>query len=278
MPYKEDDNSNMEDTKAQYKLPDFLKPKYALITGASSGIGLSLTRLFAKKRYNLVLVARREERLNKISDKLEKDYNIECRVIKADLSLAKGLKKLIAGLEEQGINIDLLINCAGILHVDKAYNIELKKDISLIYTNLISPIELSKYCVKKWTEKGMKGSIINISSMAALCPHPYMATYSASKAGLYHYSLASAAELRKQGIYVLTVCPGPTDTDLINKNDLSYPKAKVSEVAFDIVRAYEQKKKVLITNKSYKILHFISLLIPKLHKINLIAYIMENRD
>ena len=268
----------MEDMNTQAKSPDFLKSKLALITGASSGIGLNLARLFAKKGYDLVLVARREGRLEKISDKLKKVYNIECKVIKADLSLAKGLKKLVSVLEEQGIVIDLLINCAGILHVDKAQNIELKNDISLMYTNLISPIELSKYCVRKWTEKGKKGSIINISSMAAFCPHPYMATYSASKAGLYHYSLAMAAELRKQGIHILTACPGPTDTDLINKNDLSYPKAKVSEVAYDIMRAYEQKKELVITNRFYKMLHFISSLIPKLCKIRLIAYIMENRD
>ena len=66
--------------------------------------------------------------------------------------------------------------------------------------------------------------------------------------------------------------------NLINKNDLSYPKAKVSEVAYDIIRAYEQKKKVVITNRLYKMLHFISSVIPKLRKIRLIAYIMENRD
>lgn len=268
----------MEDMNVQPKSPDYLKPKVALITGASSGIGLNLARLFAKKRYNLVLVARREERLNAISEKLKESYNIDCQVIKADLSLAKGLKKLMSGLEEKGISVDLLINCAGILHVNKAQDIELKNDISLIYTNLISPIELSKYCVRKWTENGKKGSIINISSMAALCPHPYMATYSASKAGLYHYSLAMAAELRHKGVYILTACPGPTDTDLINKNDLSYPKAKVAEVANDIVQAYDQKREVVITNRFYKMLHFLSLLMPKFCKIRSIARIMEKRS
>ena len=148
----------MEEINTQAKSPDFLKSKLALITGASSGIGLNLARLFAKKGYDLVLVARREGRLEKISDKLKKVYNIECKVIKADLSLAKGLKKLISVLEEQEVVIDLLVNCAGILCVDKAQNIELKNDISLIYTNLISPIELSKYCVRKWAEKERKGS------------------------------------------------------------------------------------------------------------------------
>lgn len=249
--------------------------RYTLITGASSGIGLSLAKKFAGKGHKLILVARRVDRLKKISEKLRERYGIDCIYIEADLSLAKGLKSFIHSLEEY--DIGLLINCAGILKVDKAWDIELKDDISMIYTNLISPIELSKYCAKAWIKAGKKGRIINIVSLAAECPHAYMSTYSATKAGLYHYSIAMGAELRHRGVKILTVCPGPTDTPLIRSDVISYPKGDVDRLSDDIVNAYDSGRMVLISNLLYKSLTIISKILPESLRVLIIAKIMELR-
>ena len=247
------------------------------ITGASSGIGKELTKLFAEKGYNLILLSKTMKKLEEIKNEVENQFPIECILIECDLRnieniYKSGINKII------GDNIpDILINCAGTGKISKAENLTPEEELQTINANFVSPVILSKIFLKKFLKKG-KGTIINICSMASLYPHPYMSVYSASKAGLFSYSLAVGKEIKKEKpeINILSLCLGAVSTGFIPEDTRKkFGKAMKYEMtpekaAKKIIRAYERNKKFAIIGTGNKILFKLLEVLPLTVRIEII--------
>lgn len=204
---------------------------WALVTGASSGIGATFGRRLAELGFNLVLVARRRPRLQKIADELSASYGVQVRIVAADLSTADFLDALVEATRE--ISIGLLVNNAGFAVTGRLIEHDLEAELSLLHTNCRAPLILSHYYGRQMSGRG-KGGIINVSSASALMPIPFWANYSSSKVYLLHLSEALWFELGKQGVDVLAVCPGSTDTEfgkIAGTNLRGMPAAKVVDCA-----------------------------------------------
>jgi len=183
--------------------------KTALITGASSGIGLELARIFAKNKTNLVLVARSGDKLKALSDELTKSTGVKVKVIAADLSILKNCDLLVDELKNENITIDYLVNNAGFGTSGFFTDTDLQKEVEMINLNITALTYLTKIYAKEMKLRG-SGKIMNVSSTAAFQPGPLMAVYYATKAYVQSFSEALANELKGTGVTVTTLCPGPT--------------------------------------------------------------------
>ena len=181
----------------------------ALITGASSGLGVEFARLLAINGYDLIISARRKDRLESLKKVLEKKYKINVEVFPADLSDVNDVLRLAANCFTKNINI--LINNAGFGILRSFNNIAGKENINLINTNITALTLLSQEFIK--TQK--RGYILNVASAAAFLPGPLLSTYYASKSYVLSLSTAVNEELKRSGkpISVTTLCPGPMKTE-----------------------------------------------------------------
>jgi short-subunit dehydrogenase len=179
----------------------------ALITGASSGIGADLARLFARDGYDLVLVARREEKLRELA----KELGVTSTVIAVDLSKADAAQQLANALVEKSINIDVLVNNAGLGLAGPFIANDFAKDLEMIQVNIVALTQLTKLLLPGMVSR-RQGRILNLASTASFQPGPLMAVYYATKAYVLSFSEAIADELRDTGVTVTALCPGPTAT------------------------------------------------------------------
>jgi uncharacterized protein len=187
------------------------KEQTALITGASGGIGLDLAREFAKDGYNLVLVARSKDKLEKIAQDFAKQYNISATVIAKDLSKTSAPDELYNELKTQGIQIDALVNNAGFATYGKFVEIPLEQELQEMQLNMVTLTHLSKLFGGDMVAR-RNGKILNVASTAAFQPGPLMAVYYATKAYVLSFSEALANELEGTGVTVTVLCPGPTES------------------------------------------------------------------
>ncbi len=186
----------------------------ALITGASSGIGLEFAKIHAKKGGDLVLVARSEAKLQELKQELETTYNIKATVITADLSQPDSAKALFEQTEALGLQIDVLINNAGFGGHGKFYQRPLLDEQAMMQVNMVSLTNLTHYYLKGMVER-KKGHILNVSSTASFMPGPLQAVYYASKAYVTSFSQAIAEELKGTNVSVTALCPGAVATGFV---------------------------------------------------------------
>ena len=190
--------------------------KTALITGATKGIGYEMTKLFAEDSYDLVLVARNEYRLKELQEDLSNKYNINVTIIAKDLSMPNAALEIFRKTVEKQIIIDVLVNNAGIGDFEIFNNENLLKISQILQINIVSLTELTKLYLKGMVYR-KEGKVLNVSSMAAFQPGPYMAVYYASKAYVQSFSEAIASELKGTGVTVTALCPGPTKSGFQNE-------------------------------------------------------------
>ena len=190
----------------------------ALITGASSGIGAVFAEKLANRGYNLVLVARSQDKLQAIADKLTQQHSIQATVIVQDLTAPQAGKTVFAQLEQQGIEIDLLINNAGFGTYGEFAEGNLDTYLNMIQLNVSVLVELTHHCLQKMRSR-RSGSILNIGSTASFQSLPYFGVYAATKAFVLSFSEALWHECQPYGIKVLAVCPGPTETEFFKVAD-----------------------------------------------------------
>lgn len=188
------------------------RSKTVLITGASKGIGYELAKLFAADGYNLVLVARSAELLYEIKEDFESEYNSEILIIVKDLSLPNAATEVFSETKKRKIFIDILINNAGIGEFGHFADLEFDKVRQIMQLNMIAVTELTSLYLKGMTKR-RSGRIMNVSSLAAFQPGPYMSLYYASKAYIQSLSEAIAVELDGTGVTMTVLCPGPTKSD-----------------------------------------------------------------
>lgn len=218
---------------------DAAAPQTALITGASAGIGVEFARQLAARGFDLVLVARRADRLTELAEMLATTFKINCEVIAADLAYAEGVAAVEARIRTLD-TLTLLVNNAGFGTLDKFVNADPTRQQEMVYLHVMAPMRLTQAALP-----GMKarqhGAIINVSSVAAYVRMRGNVNYTATKAYLNAFSEVLHYELRGSGVYVQSLCPGFTRTefhytpDFKNHKPLPYPDF-MWKSADDVVR------------------------------------------
>ena len=231
---------------------------YALITGASSGIGRELAIQLADRGYNLILVARRKDRLTELKKKLLcKDVDIKIEVL--DLSMLENCDVLFEHFKH--LDIKLFINNAGYGNLGMFYETNLDTEMNIIDLNIKSLHILTKLYINHYNE----GIVVNIGSMAGFLPTPKMATYAATKAYVNSFTQAINYELKKnqKNIKLLNVAPGPVVTEFSDVANAKHNRGMdAKKCAAIIMRGIERKKALIIPGFSNKIYRFLMRFVP----------------
>jgi hypothetical protein len=191
----------------------------ALITGASSGIGYELAKVFAQHGHDLVLVARNRDKLLQLGEELRAAFGITVTVLAKDLSLPAAVPELVAELQQRAVRINFLVNNAGVDVYGYFYDTDWTQELEMIQLNLVSLTHLTKLLLADMRQQGF-GRILNLGSTGSFVPSPLNAVYSATKAYVWSFSTALAEELRGTGITVTVLCPGATRTEFQERADI----------------------------------------------------------
>lgn len=231
----------------------------ALVTGASSGLGRDMARALHARGYDLILVARREDRLKKLREELSG----KAEIIVTDLSTAENCIRLYEGLK--GRNINVLINNAGFGAFGTFDQVPLNTELSMIQTNVVAVHVLTKLFLKDFIARD-KGYIMNVASSAAFLPGPLMAAYYSTKAYVLRLTQAIGEELRQKGshVSVSAFCPGPVDTEFNKVADVTFGvKSLQSRQAADYaVKKMLARKRVIVPGVQMKLLKFFMRFAP----------------
>ncbi len=240
----------MKDFKQQYG-------PWALITGASSGIGKEFAKQLAQKGIHLILVARRQELLNALADELEGHCGIRVKTIKADLLQPNFIDQIKE--ETAHLDIGLLINNAGLWKMGEYFDVALEEELDMIDLNIKAPAILTHHFGKHLIQRG-EGGIINLGSLLAYVSVPYSSVYGATKAYELSKGESLQYELAKKGVDVLTVNPGLTATEMTDSFDFSHMPSDLmqpEEVAKVALKSIGKKSQV-IPGFSNKVLGFLA--------------------
>ncbi len=199
----------------------------ALVTGASSGIGLHLAHEFARRGHPLVIVAPVQSELEHIAVEFKRDHGVEVRVMAKDLEQENSAQEIFDELQSAGVQIDILCNNAGHGFHARWWELPIEKDLSMIRLNIEAVMRLTKLFLPPMVQRN-RGRILNTASVAGFMPGPLQATYYATKAFVLSWSEALASELDDTAISVTALCPGVTDTDFFPKGGAEDIKARQS--------------------------------------------------
>lgn len=191
---------------------DFWRGKWALVSGASSGIGWTIAEELAAGGANLVLTARRRQRLMKLRKQLRSACGIQADVIAADLGEPYAPQEIFEFTERRGITVDLLVNNAGVGSYGEFHNGDVEVELGIVQVNCSAVVHLTRLYLSGMVER-RSGDILIVSSTAAYQAVPYMATYAASKAFDLLFAEALAREVERYGVRVCALCPGPTASE-----------------------------------------------------------------
>ncbi len=197
----------------------------ALVSGASSGIGKELAKLFAREGYNLVLVARTRSALEELAATLVAQYSIRVLVEPLDLSKRGAAGKLSASLAAQSIDVDILVNNAGVLEHGSYIEIGAAAHQRLIDLNISGLTSMLDQFLPAMVERGC-GHVLNVASIAAFQPVPSLATYAATKAYVLSLTESLSEELKGSGVSITALCPGITATNMVSTAQQSSPGLK----------------------------------------------------
>ncbi len=191
-----------------------------LITGASSGIGYDLSKIFAKKGYRLVLVSQNEENLKRAAAGIRGEYkDAQITIVPKDLSQPTSPEELFEYLTRRSIQVDILVNSAGIQVYGPFHETNLEDDLRLISVNMLALTKMTKLFLKGMVERGY-GKILNLGSTGSFQPCPLDAVYCAGKAYVLHFSEGIAEELSGTGVTVTALCPGATRTNFAKRANI----------------------------------------------------------
>jgi short-subunit dehydrogenase len=196
-------------------LPSPSSDSTALITGASSGIGMELARQLAKRGHGVTLVARRKQKLDELATELRASHGIRAEVLCHDLGDATERDELAAGLEQRGLAVETLVNNAGFGSGAPFVKLERERELQMLRLNCEAVVDLcGRYAPSMVGRRS--GAILNVASTAAFQPLPGQATYAASKALVLSFSEALHQELGRSGVTVTALCPGPVRTEFVS--------------------------------------------------------------
>ncbi len=224
---------------------------WAVVTGASAGLGADFARQLAARGYDVVLTARRRDRMEALATDLRAKHGIETQVVECDLGANDGPARLLAALDEKAIVPALLVNNAGFGVHGFAIDQPLGRQLEMIDLNVRALTELALALGAKMAARG-SGAIINVGSTGSFQPAPYFAAYAATKAYVLSFSQALAWELEPRGVRVMAHCPGPTKTEFFDVGavhiDVGEALFMTSEKCVAIaLRALDRGKRVVVT-------------------------------
>lgn len=254
--------------------------KTALITGASSGIGAEMARQLAAAGCNLILVARRTERLNALAEELS---TVSVQVITLDLSDPLAPQMLFDEVARRGLLVDILINNAGFGFQKPLLAMSLEEQLGMVDVNDRALLALTRLFAASMAERG-RGWILNVSSVSAWFPIPGMATYAASKAAVLHLSRALHEELKPFGVVVTALCPGGTRTEFSSlareKMDPDLEKAMMpaDRVAAAGLQGLMAGKAVVVPGALYKLMVAVTRFLPGVWITRLAGLVMGRHD
>ena len=227
--------------------------KYTLITGASSGLGLELAKLFALDNNNLLLISSNQSNLDKAKEEILKEFKIDIQTLALDLSNQDNFKKVKEFTDSHNMFINNIINCAGFGDRTDFKDMDIDKQLRMVELNCNAPMYLMHTYLKDMV-KFNEGHILNISSIAAFVPGPYMCTYHASKAFLTNLSESITRELKGTKVKVTTINPGPFESGFVKKAGNDYTFSKIKPISAKKVA--EISYKCMKKGKSFKVIGF----------------------
>lgn len=211
------------------------RQRWAVVTGASAGIGWALAEELAAGGTNLVLTARRRERLEQLAEKLRATHNISVETVATDLAQAGGPADVFAFTEKKNLRIDLLVNNAGFGSYGEFSTSDLAAQLELVQVNCAAIVHLTHLYLSGMVER-RQGDILIVSSTAAFQGVPYMATYGATKAFDLMFAEALAQEVDRYGVRVCALCPGPTESEFGEVAGSPQRSPKMRESALKVAR------------------------------------------
>jgi short-subunit dehydrogenase len=228
--------------------------RYALITGASAGIGEAFARLLAAEGRPLILVARTESELNRVAGVLATQHDVPITVVALDLGRPDAVGFLARELERRGLQPDVIINNAGFGLFGAAHELSAEEQVAMVDINVRALTDLTLRFLPGMVARG-RGGVLNVSSIAGFAPGPYMAVYHASKAFALSFSEALSAELAGTGVTVSAFCPGPVLTGfharagiVMGRRTHVLRSRTAEEVVENAWRAFERGQRVITTD------------------------------
>ncbi len=247
----------------------------ALITGASSGIGRDMARILSKKGYELVLVARDENKLNELAEELQEKDKTKVQVITMDLALEENCNELHRCVSD----VDILINNAGFGDCGNFTKTDLNKELNMIKTNIVAYHILTKLYLIDMKAKN-SGKILNVASIAGFMPGPLMATYYSTKSYIVRLSEAIREELKKEksNVQISILCPGPVETNFNKVANVKFHMREASSysVAKYAIEKLLKRKFYIIPGLDVKLGIFFSHFVPS-GFISKITYMVQKR-
>ena len=234
--------------------------RMALITGASAGIGWELSKCFATEGWDVILVARREDKLRELAAELTSTYDVDARVEVADLANPSAVRQLHDRLQGDGVALDFLVNNAGFGQSGAFADNDPERVAAMLQLNMVSLTMLTRMVLPGMVARG-RGRILNVASTAAFQPGPNMAVYCATKAYVLSFSEAIASELAGTGVTVTCLCPGATETEFAREADMEgstifkrglIPMAKAEDVAREGFQACLRGQRLVVPGLSNK--------------------------
>jgi hypothetical protein len=232
--------------------PSVFYNKWALVTGASSGIGVALARELASNGVRLILTARRKDRLDALAAELV-SHGAEVRTIAADLNDTAAPQQIFDATEGAGIPVDILINNAGLGLFGAFYSNPIDHELSQVRVNCEAVVRIARLFVPRMVER-RRGWILVTASNASFQPVPYMSTYAATKAFDRFFALGLAEEVKQFGIKVTALCPGPTESEFFDVARAGVFRARGTQSAEEVARlglqALARGRRTLVPNFS----------------------------
>ncbi len=252
--------------------------KTVLITGAASGIGSAFADIFAKQQYDMVIVGRNFAKMEAMRDEYSKKYGITVIPICADLSIDDEARRVYEDVKTLGLEIDVLINNAGVGDYGRFVDIPWEKERALAGLNMLSLMQLMYLFAADMEQRG-GGKILNMASIAAYTPGPYMPMYYATKSFVYSLSQAVAKEMENTGVTITCLCPGPTATNFekeaqMGSNNLMFKCFRpltAAEVAQEGYTALMKGSVTHTTKARYRLFKLLCRLAPEYSKRDLTA-------
>ena len=261
----------------------------ALITGASAGIGACIARELAKREHNVVLVARRKQRLQDLADELAGDYGIRAETISCDLGKPAARGRLAGQVADLGLDVDILINNAGFATGGPFAESDPARELDQVRLLVEAVVGLTSAFLPGMVDRG-SGAILNVASTAAMQPLPYAAGYSAAKAYVLTFSEAVHQEVAGHGVAVTALCPGPVETEFWQEADWQVAGGRSFEKAFprpalvsveDVARAgvngLAAGRRVVVPGVTMRAAMMASRYVPHALKLPVIEQVMRRR-
>ena len=240
----------------------------ALITGASSGIGAAMARVFASEGYGLALVARTEAALEALADDLRAMYGVLVTVVPQDLIQPGAAQAIFETLQRASITVDTLVNNAGYASYGPFAQADLRNELNEMQVNMVALTTLTRFFLPGMLER-KRGGVLNVASTAAFQPGPGMAVYCASKAFVLSFSEALAYEVRDKGVHVTALCPGGTQSAFFDRAQMQnsrFVRGRLMDAAMVARVGYEgllHGRPVVIPGKRNRLLAWSTRLFPR---------------